>query len=79
MWYHSWQSLSLHLLNSTLCVQVSADNMYNPLTGVPNMYWFNVGVMDAKNIHFPTVNALQLGRAAPRNEVPVFMKLSSFM
>jgi hypothetical protein len=51
-------------------VIVCADNMYNPLTGVPNMYWLNVGVMDAKNVHFPTVNALQLGRAAPRNEVP---------
>ena len=51
-------------------VQISADNMYNCLKGVPNMYWLNVGVMDAKNICFPTVNALQLGRKAPRNEVP---------
>lgn len=50
-------------------VQITADNMYNCLTGVPNMYWFNVGVHDAKNIVFPTVNALQLGRQAPRNEV----------
>jgi hypothetical protein len=50
-------------------VQVCADNMYNPLKGVPNMYWLNVGVMDAKGIHFPTVNALQLGRGHPRNEV----------
>ena len=53
-------------------VQVTADNMYNCLKGVPNMYWFNAAVMDAKNIAFPTVNALQLGRAAPRNEVNVF-------
>ena len=50
-------------------VQISADNMYNPIRGVPNVYWFNTGIFDAKNIHFPTVNALQLGRAHPRNEV----------
>jgi hypothetical protein len=54
-------------------VTVCADNMYNPLKGVPNMYWFNTGVLDKKNIHFPTVNALQLGRAAPRNEVVVLL------
>ena len=54
-------------------VQITADNMYNCLKGVPNMYWFNVGVHDAKNIVFPLVNALQLGRAAPRNEVRPFM------
>ena len=32
------------------------------------MYWFNVGFMDAKNIHFPWTNALQLGRKNPRFE-----------
>ena len=56
-------------------VQITADNMYNCLAGVPNMYWFNVGVHDAKNIVFPTVNALQLGRAAPRNEVQCTLPL----
>jgi hypothetical protein len=50
-------------------VQICADNMYNGLKGVPNMYWFNTGIMDAKGIHFPTVNALTLGRAKPRNKV----------
>jgi hypothetical protein len=50
-------------------IQICADNMYDCLKGVPNMYWFNTGVMDAKGVHFPTVNALQLGRASPRNEV----------
>ena len=50
-------------------VQVCADNMYNPIKGVPSMYWFNTGVIDAKGIHLPTVNALTLGRAHPRNEV----------
>ena len=50
-------------------VQVCADNMYDPMKGVPNMYWFNTGVIDAKGIHFPTVNALQLGRAHPKNKV----------
>jgi hypothetical protein len=50
-------------------VQVCADNMYNCCVGVPNMYWLNVGVIDAKSIHHPTVIALQLGRAKPRNEV----------
>jgi len=43
-------------------VQLCPDNMYDPIKGVKNMYWFNVGFMDAKNIHFPWTNALQLGR-----------------
>jgi hypothetical protein len=50
-------------------VQVCADNMYNPIKGVPSMYWFNTGIMDAKGLHFPIVNALTLGRARPRNKV----------
>jgi hypothetical protein len=50
-------------------VQICADNMYNCLRGVPGMLWFNTGVIDAKGIHFPTVNALTLGRAKPRNKV----------
>jgi hypothetical protein len=50
-------------------VEICADNMYNPIRGVPNMYWLNTGVIDAKQIHFPTVNALQLGRGHPRNQV----------
>jgi hypothetical protein len=52
-------------------VQFCADNMYNCLKGVPNMYWFNVGIMDAKGIHFPTVQALTLGRKKPRNKVHI--------
>jgi hypothetical protein len=52
-------------------VQLCADNMYNCLRGVPGMLWFNTGVIDAKGIHFPTVNALTLGRAKPRNKVPL--------
>ena len=53
-------------------VQFCADNTYNCLKGVPNMYWFNTGIMDAKGIHFPVVQALTLGRAKPRNQVPLF-------
>ena len=52
-------------------VQFCADNMYNCLKGVPNMYWFNVGIMDAKGLHFPTVQALTLGRKKPRNKVQI--------
>jgi hypothetical protein len=50
-------------------VQICADNMYDCLKGVPNMYWFNTGITDAKGVHFPIVNALTLGRRPPRNEV----------
>ena len=50
-------------------VQICVDNMYNCLKGVPSMYWFNAGIIDAKGVHHPTVIALELGMAEPRNEV----------
>ncbi len=50
-------------------VQICVDNMYNCLKGVPSMYWFNAGIIDAKGVHHPTVIALELGMSEPRNEV----------